>query len=41
MLATADTMDRVMALYNSMTCGHGSGAAELYRAEAYCVQGRF
>ena len=41
MLATADTMDRVMALYNSMTCGHGSGAAELYRAETYCVQGRF
>lgn len=41
MLATADTMDRVMVLYNSMTCGHGSGAAELYRAETYCVQGRF
>ena len=30
-----------MKLYNSLTAGHGSGAAELYRGEVCCAQGRF
>ena len=41
MLETADVMDRVMNRYNRLTAGHGAGAAELYRGEAYSVQGRF
>ena len=41
MLETADIMDRVMKVYNRVTDGHGAGAAELYRGEAYSVQGRF
>lgn len=36
---TAETLERVMQLYNSLTAGHGSGAAELYRGEACCAQG--
>lgn len=38
---TAETLERVMQLYNSLTAGHGSGAAELYRGEVCCAQGRF
>ena len=30
-----------MKIYNRLTDGHGAGAAELYRGEAYSVQGRF
>lgn len=41
MLETADVFQRVMDLYNSLTNGHGSGAAEIYRGECYSVQGRF
>ena len=41
MLATADRFDAVMKLYNRLTQDHGAGAAELYRGEAYSVQGRF
>ena len=38
---TAETLERVMQLYNSLTAGHGSGAAELYRGELACMQGNF
>jgi len=41
MLETADKLDDVMQKYNSLTNGHGSGAAEIYRGECYSVQGRF
>lgn len=41
MLETADQMDEMMKVYNRLTDGHGAGAAELYRGEAYSVQGRF
>jgi len=41
MLSTADVMDRVMKLYNRLTGDHAAGAAEIYRGEAYSVQGRF
>ena len=41
MLETADQMDSVMERYNRLTSGHGAGAAQLYRGEAYSVQGRF
>ncbi len=41
MMETADKLAEVMKLYNSLTNGHGAGAAELYRGEAYSVQGRF
>lgn len=41
MLQTADRLDAMMKLYNRLTDGHGAGAAELYRGEAYSVQGRF
>ena len=41
MLETADKFDEVMKLYNRLTDGHGAGAAEIYRGEAYSVQGRF
>lgn len=41
MLETADVMDRVMKLYNRLTNDHAAGAAEIYRGEAYSVQGRF
>ena len=38
---TAEILERVMQLYNSLTAGHGSGAAELYRGEIACMQGNF
>ena len=41
MMETADTMDRVMKVYNRITRGHGAGAAEIYRGGALWVQGRF
>ena len=41
MLETADRLAETMKLYNRLTNGHGAGAAELYRGEAYSVQGRF
>ncbi|MBR3508441.1 MAG: hypothetical protein IKO03_06720 [Lachnospiraceae bacterium] len=41
MLETADVMDRVMKRYNRLTNDHAAGAAEIYRGEAYSVQGRF
>lgn len=39
--ALADEMDNMIALYNSITDGHASGAEMLYRGEVYCVEGRF
>lgn len=41
MLKTADALDDLMSLYNRLTNGHAAGAAEIYRGEAYSVQGRF
>ena len=41
MMETADTMDRVMKVYNRVTGGHGAGAAEIYRGGALYAQGRF
>ncbi len=41
MLETADKFAAAMKIYNSLTNGHGAGAAEIYRGEAYSVQGRF
>ena len=41
MLETADRFARVMKIYNRLTGDHGAGAAEIYRGEAYSVQGRF
>ncbi|MEG2562099.1 MAG: LuxR C-terminal-related transcriptional regulator, partial [Clostridia bacterium] len=41
MLSVADEIDKMIALYNSLTNGHAAGAEALYRGEAYCVQGRF
>ena len=41
MLATADKLAETMKVYNRLTNGHGAGAAEIYRGEAYSVQGRF
>ncbi len=41
MLATADKLAEAMKIYNRLTNGHGAGAAEIYRGEAYSVQGRF
>ena len=41
MLETADKLSEAMKVYNRLTNGHGAGAAELYRGEAYSVQGRF
>lgn len=41
MIETADRFADMMQCYNRLTNGHGSGAAELYRGEAYSVQGRF
>ena len=41
MLATADSFAETMKVYNRLTNGHGAGAAEIYRGEAYSVQGRF
>lgn len=39
--ATADKLAEAMKIYNRLTGGHGAGAAEIYRGEAYSVQGRF
>ncbi len=41
MLRTADKLAETMKIYNRLTNGHGAGAAEIYRGEAYSVQGRF
>ncbi len=41
MLETADKFADAMKIYNRLTNGHGAGAAEIYRGEAYSVQGRF
>ena len=41
MLSTADVFTDTMKVYNRLTNGHGAGAAEIYRGEAYSVQGRF
>ena len=41
MLETADKLAETMKIYNRLTNGHGAGAAEIYRGEAYSVQGRF
>ena len=41
MLETADKLSEAMKIYNRLTNGHGAGAAEIYRGEAYSVQGRF
>ena len=41
MLETADKLAEAMKLYNRLTNGHGAGAAEIYRGEAYSVQGHF
>ena len=41
MLETADRFAEAMKVYNRLTNGHGAGAAEIYRGEAYSVQGRF
>ena len=41
MLETADKLSEAMKIYNRLTGGHGAGAAEIYRGEAYSVQGRF
>ncbi len=41
MLETADKLAEAMKVYNRLTNGHGAGAAEIYRGEAYSVQGRF
>jgi LuxR family maltose regulon positive regulatory protein len=41
MMETADKFAEMMTIYNKLTDNHGAGAAELYRGEAYSVQGRF
>ena len=41
MIETADKLSETMKIYNRLTNGHGAGAAEIYRGEAYSVQGRF
>ena len=41
MMATADRLAAVLKRYNRLTNGHAAGAAEIYRGEAYSVQGRF
>lgn len=41
MMAIADQLEEMMAIYNRITGDHGAGAAELYRGEALCVQGRY
>ena len=41
MMETADKLSDAMKVYNRLTNGHGAGAAEIYRGEAYSVQGRF
>ena len=41
MMATADRLAQVLKRYNRLTNGHAAGASEIYRGEAYSVQGRF
>ena len=41
MTETADVFADTMKVYNRITNDHGAGAAEIYRGEAYSVQGRF
>ena len=41
MMEIADRLEHMMAVYNRITGNHGAGAAELYRGEALCVQGRY
>ena len=41
MMATAERLAVVLRRYNRLTNGHAAGAAEIYRGEAYSVQGRF
>ena len=41
MMATADRLAQVLKRYNRLTNGHAAGAVEIYRGEAYSVQGRF
>ena len=41
MMVTAEKLAVVLGRYNRLTNGHGAGVAELYRGEAYSVQGRF
>ena len=41
MMETADRFAETLKVYNRLTNGHGAGAAEIYRGEAYSVQGRF
>lgn len=41
MMTTADRLAQVLKRYDRLTNGHAAGAEELYRGEAYSVQGRF
>ena len=41
MMDTAEKLSAVLKRYNRLTDGHAAGAAEIYRGEAYSVQGRF
>ena len=41
MMETADKFSETMNVYNRLTNDHGAGSAEIYRGEAYSVQGRF
>ena len=41
MMTIADRLERMMEVYNRITDHHGAGAAELYRGEVLCVQGRY
>ena len=41
MMSTAARLTVVLGRYNRLTGGHAAGMAEIYRGEAYSVQGRF
>ena len=41
MMSTAERLTVVLKRYNRLTGGHAAGMAEIYRGEAYSVQGRF
>ena len=41
MMSTAERLSVVLGRYNRLTNGHAAGMAEIYRGEAYSVQGRF
>lgn len=41
MMSTAARLTVVLGCYNRLTGGHAAGMAEIYRGEAYSVQGRF